>query len=157
MVVGHHTTVLDGVLRRLLICRTIWPYMLAMALTYMVTLSLYPGVETLLTSCSLGSWTSLVLMSVFNVTDLLGKMAASRPGIQALSSLSLVLVPMARLLLVPLTLLAAARYRPILKSFILSSLLFCNYRPPHQKLEHNVSSKLPAESHQNQTELAVPD
>ena len=102
-------TVSDGVLRRLSICRTIWPHMLAMALTYMVTLSLYPGVETLLTSCSLGAWTSLVLMSVFNVTDLLGKMTASMSSIQALSSVVLVLVPLARIILVPLTLLAATR------------------------------------------------
>ena len=84
--------------------------MLGMALTYLVTLSLYPGVETLLTSCSLGAWTSLVLMSVFNVTDLLGKMTASVPSIQALSTVILVLVPLARIILVPLTLLAANRY-----------------------------------------------
>ena len=103
-------TISDGVLRRLSICRVIWPQMLAMALTYLVTLSLYPGVETLLTSCSLGAWTSLVLMSVFNVTDLLGKMTASVPSIQALSTVILVLVPLARIILVPLTLLAATRY-----------------------------------------------
>ena len=103
-------TVTDGVVRRVSICRVIWPHMLAMALTYLVTLSLYPGVETLITSCSLGVWTGLVLMSVFNVTDLLGKMTAGLTSVQTLSPVILVLVPIARIILVPLILLVAARY-----------------------------------------------
>ena len=66
----------DGVRRRLVICQYIWPHMLAMALTYTVTLSLYPGVETLIQSCSLAHWITIILMVTFNITDLVGKVMA---------------------------------------------------------------------------------
>ena len=64
-------------MRRWEVCRHIWPHMLAMAATYAVTLALYPGLETRLASCSLGSWLTLALMTVFNLTDLAGKVACS--------------------------------------------------------------------------------
>ena len=64
-------------MRRMAVCRHIWPHMLAMAATYTVTLALYPGLETRLASCSLGSWLTLALMTVFNLTDLAGKVEHS--------------------------------------------------------------------------------
>ena len=95
-----------GVRRRLVICRYIWPHMLAMALTYTVTLSLYPGVETLIQSCSLAHWITIILMVTFNLTDLLGKVVAGLCS--SWSQVSLVLGPLARICLVPLLLVAAA-------------------------------------------------
>ena len=96
-------------MRRWAVCRHIWPHMLAMAATYTVTLALYPGLETRLASCSLGSWLTLALMTVFNLTDLAGKVLASTilswfppPG-------WLVAGPLARSVLVPLLLMAATR------------------------------------------------
>ena len=95
-----------GVRRRLVICRYIWPHMLAMALTYTVTLSLYPGVETLIQSCSLAHWITIILMVTFNITDLVGKVMAGLCS--SWSRVSLVLGPLARICLVPLLLVAAA-------------------------------------------------
>ena len=97
----------SGVRRRLVICRYIWPHMLAMALTYTVTLSLYPGVETLIQSCSLAHWITIILMVTFNTTDLLGKVLA---GVSSnWSQVTLVLVPLARLSLIPLMMVVATR------------------------------------------------
>jgi len=96
-----------GIYRRLIICYYIWPYMLGMGLTYMVTLTLFPGVETMISSCKLGSWTTIILMAVFNITDLIGKLLA---GISSKwSPATLVVIPIARFTLIPLILLAVAR------------------------------------------------
>ena len=96
----------SGLRRRLEVCRYIWPHMLAMALTYTVTLSLYPGVETLIQSCSLAHWITIILMVTFNITDLLGKVVAGLCS--SWSQVTLVLGPLARICLVPLILVAAA-------------------------------------------------
>ena len=93
--------------RRLVICRYIWPHMLGMALTYTVTLSLYPGLETLLQSCSLGHWFTILLMVTFNTTDLLGKLMAGMST--SWSELVLVLAPLARVSLVPLVVVVGTR------------------------------------------------
>ena len=96
-----------GLYRRFVICKYIWPYMLGMCLTYMVTLTLYPGVETLITSCHMGSWTVIILMAVFNISDLVGKITAGMTS--SMSPITLVTAPLARLILIPLLLLAASR------------------------------------------------
>ena len=54
-------------------CSKIWPYMLGILLNYMVTLSLFPGMESEIQSCLLGDWMPVILMATFNITDLLGK------------------------------------------------------------------------------------
>ena len=64
---------LDGLYRRLLVCRKIWPYMLGIFLNYMVTLSLFPGIESEIQSCLLGDWMPVILLATFNITDILGK------------------------------------------------------------------------------------
>ena len=62
-----------GLYRRLLVCRKIWPYMLGIFLNYMVTLSLFPGIESEIQSCLLGDWMPVILLATFNITDILGK------------------------------------------------------------------------------------
>ena len=57
----------------MLVCRKIWPYMLGIFLNYMVTLSLFPGIESEIQSCWLGDWMPVILMATFNITDILGK------------------------------------------------------------------------------------
>ena len=64
---------LDGFYRHLFVCKKIWPYMLGILLSYMVTLSLFPGIESEIQSCSLGDWMPVILMATFNITDLTGK------------------------------------------------------------------------------------
>ena len=81
--------------------------MLGMALTYTVTLSLYPGLETLIQSCSLGHWFTILLMVTFNTTDLLGKVLAGMSN--SWSEVSLVLAPLARVSLVPLLVVVGTR------------------------------------------------
>lgn len=90
-----------------MICLYIWPHMLAIALTYTVTLSLYPGIETLIQSCNFPHWITIILMVTFNTTDLLGKVLA---GVSCnWSQVTLVLVPLARLSLIPLMMVVATR------------------------------------------------
>ena len=62
-----------GLIQRLKICRKIWVFMLSLFLTYMVTMSLFPGIESEIESCFLGEWMPIILMATFNLTDLLGK------------------------------------------------------------------------------------
>ena len=62
-----------GFYRRLQLCHRIWPYMFSIFLAYLVTLSLFPGIESEIQSCSLGDWMPVVLMTIFNFMDLIGK------------------------------------------------------------------------------------
>lgn len=57
------------------VAKNIWPSMLAISLTYLVTLSLYPGIESEIVSCKFGTWMPVILMAVFNASDLLGKVS----------------------------------------------------------------------------------
>uniref|UniRef100_A0A0K2V727 Uncharacterized protein n=1 Tax=Lepeophtheirus salmonis TaxID=72036 RepID=A0A0K2V727_LEPSM len=88
--------------------------MCAISLTYFVTLLLFPGIESEIISCNLGSWMPVLLMAVFNFTDLVGKVMASLP--YSWSGSELFLMSMARLILVPLMVMCAApRHAPLLK------------------------------------------
>ncbi|KAI1289448.1 Equilibrative nucleoside transporter 4 [Halotydeus destructor] len=100
-----------------------WPYMVAIATAYLVTLSLFPGIETEILSCRLGTWMPVLLMAVFNLTDFIGKIAAS--FFYTMSPLTLVTMAAARIVFVPLLSLAVApRADPILHheawSFVLT-------------------------------------
>lgn len=55
------------------VTRRVWPYMLSITLAYLVTLMLYPGVVTEVTSCRFGSWMPVILIIAFNVSDFVGK------------------------------------------------------------------------------------
>ena len=61
------------------IFKRLWMYAFAVFFGYLVTLSIFPGVlAENLTSKTLKSWYSLLLMTVFNIGDMLGKMTPSR-------------------------------------------------------------------------------
>ena len=62
-----------GVANRWEVSRLIWPYMLSIGLAYFVTLCLFPGIESEIVSCVLGSWMPVILMAIFNFFDFLGK------------------------------------------------------------------------------------
>ncbi|CAB4054833.1 SLC29A4 [Lepeophtheirus salmonis] len=103
-----------GLRSRWEISKNIWTYMCAISLTYFVTLLLFPGIESEIISCNLGSWMPVLLMAVFNFTDLVGKVMASLP--YSWSGSELFLMSMARLILVPLMVMCAApRHAPLLK------------------------------------------
>lgn len=46
----------EGFNERVKVARLIFPYMISIALAYLVTLSLYPGIESEIISCKLKSW-----------------------------------------------------------------------------------------------------
>jgi solute carrier family 29 (equilibrative nucleoside transporter) protein 4 len=79
-------------------------------IAYFVTLSLFPGVESEIKSCELGSWMPVILMAIFNFTDFCGKILASlcyRIGPSKLTLFSFL-----RIFLIPFLLLCAARPVP---------------------------------------------
>ncbi|CAN8003048.1 unnamed protein product [Ixodes hexagonus] len=96
-----------GVMARVQVARTVWPYMLSIALAYFVTLSLFPGIESEIVSCRLGSWMPVLLMALFNAADFFGKVLASirydwsRSQLVWMSSCRIVLVPLMALCAVP--------------------------------------------------------
>ena len=53
--------------------------MVGILLSYMVTLSLFPGIESEIQSCHLGDWMPVILMATFNITDLIGKVKHFTP------------------------------------------------------------------------------
>lgn len=57
------------------VTKTIWPYMLTIAFAYFITLCLYPGIESEITSCRLKSWMPVIIMAIFNASDLAGKVS----------------------------------------------------------------------------------
>ena len=90
----------------------IWPHMLAIATCYMVTMAVFPGMESEVVSCSLLDWMPVILLSVFHATDLAGKLLAGLG--HSWSKGELVLWPLARLCLLPLILLCALpRHKPV--------------------------------------------
>ena len=123
----------DGARLRLLLARRIWPYLAAILTCYTVTLALFPGLESELESCRLGDWMSVLLLTTFHGTDLLGKVLLLLlllllwlilpllPQVVAATDYSwslgeLVLWPLARLSLIPLLLLCALpRHQPVIQ------------------------------------------
>ncbi|XP_068246521.1 equilibrative nucleoside transporter 4 [Palaemon carinicauda] len=95
-----------GVVARWHVSRNVWQYMLSIALAYFVTLCLYPGIETEIVSCRLKSWMPVIIMAVFNLFDLIGKILASLP--YDWTRRQLVGGSVARILLVPIMMLCAA-------------------------------------------------
>ncbi|XP_033631144.1 equilibrative nucleoside transporter 4-like isoform X3 [Asterias rubens] len=117
---------IGGIRSRLEISRTLWPYMLSIALAYFVTLCLFPGIESEVVSCSLRGWMPVILMAIFNATDFCGKIIGAVP--YNWSPRKLVVAEMSRLAIIPLMLLCVApRANPILPheawSMLLSGIL----------------------------------
>ena len=101
-----------GLRRRLKVVALIWPHMLAIATCYLVTMAVFPGMESEVVSCSLLDWMPILLLSVFHATDLAGKLLAGLG--HSWSKGELVLWPLARLCLLPLILLCALpRQKPV--------------------------------------------
>lgn len=53
--------------------------MLSIAVTYFITLCLFPGLESEIRHCILGEWLPILIMAVFNLSDFVGKVGA-RPA-----------------------------------------------------------------------------
>lgn len=68
----------SGLDSRWRVAQAIYPYMVCIALAYCVTLSLYPGIESEIISCSLKSWMPVLLMFMFNTSDVIGKVSLLR-------------------------------------------------------------------------------
>ncbi|XP_012935639.1 equilibrative nucleoside transporter 4 [Aplysia californica] len=92
------------------VTKQIYPFMASFALTFYVTVSLYPGIITEILSCRLQSWMPVILMACFNATDAAGKMLTSTKT--QYSKLRLLLSSLARVCLVPLAIMCC---RPRLK------------------------------------------
>lgn len=68
----------SGIESRWRVAQAIYPYMVCIALAYCVTLSLYPGIESEIISCSLKSWMPVLLMCMFNISDVVGKVSCKK-------------------------------------------------------------------------------
>lgn len=101
------TSIKRGIKARWEVSRSVWHYMLTIAMAYFVTLCLYPGIESEIMSCRLGSWMPVIMMALFNLFDFIGKILASIPydwtRRQLLwgSSFRIIIIPMMMLCAVP--------------------------------------------------------
>lgn len=110
---GKLSDLKTGFASRWQVAQSIYPYMVCIALAYCVTLSLYPGIESEIVSCSLGTWMPVLLMFTFNTSDLIGKALAGVP--YPWSRRQLILMSGLRIVLVPLLLLCCApRHQPVI-------------------------------------------
>ncbi|XP_045432729.1 equilibrative nucleoside transporter 4 [Pipistrellus kuhlii] len=66
-------------LHRYAVARAIWADMLSIAVTYFITLCLFPGLESEMRHCTLGEWLPILVMAVFNLADFVGKILAALP------------------------------------------------------------------------------
>ncbi|XP_032184334.1 equilibrative nucleoside transporter 4 isoform X1 [Mustela erminea] len=66
-------------LHRYAVARAIWADMLSIAVTYFITLCLFPGLESEVRHCVLGEWLPILIMAVFNLSDFVGKILAALP------------------------------------------------------------------------------
>ncbi|XP_036097287.1 equilibrative nucleoside transporter 4 isoform X1 [Molossus molossus] len=87
-------------LHRYLVARVIWADMLSIAVTYFITLCLFPGLESEIRHCVLGEWLPILIMAVFNLSDFVGKILAALPmdwrgpHLLACSCLRVVFIPL---------------------------------------------------------------
>jgi hypothetical protein len=67
-------------LHRYVVARVIWADMLSIAVTYFITLCLFPGLESEIRHCVLGEWLPILVMAVFNLSDFVGKVGGLPAG-----------------------------------------------------------------------------
>ncbi|XP_052406120.1 equilibrative nucleoside transporter 4-like [Carassius gibelio] len=67
------------ILHRYAVARVIWTYMLSIAVTYFITLCLFPGLESEIRNVTLGEWLPILIMAIFNISDFVGKILAAVP------------------------------------------------------------------------------
>ncbi|XP_058064133.1 equilibrative nucleoside transporter 4 [Anopheles bellator] len=110
---GRFGSFRSGLESRWKVAHAIYPYMACIAMAYCVTLSLYPGIESEIISCNLGTWMPVLLMFTFNASDVAGKLLAAVP--YCWSRRQLILMSGLRALLVPLILLCCSpREQPVI-------------------------------------------
>ncbi|XP_053679636.1 equilibrative nucleoside transporter 4 [Anopheles nili] len=110
---GRFGSFRSGLESRWKVAHAIYPYMACIAMAYCVTLSLYPGIESEIISCNLGTWMPVLLMFTFNASDVAGKLLAAVP--YSWSRRQLILMSGLRALLVPLILLCCSpREQPVI-------------------------------------------
>lgn len=73
----------DMLLHRYVVSRLIWAYMLSIAMTYFITLCLFPGLESEIHNCTLGEWLPILIMAIFNLSDFVGKVGAGSTATSA--------------------------------------------------------------------------
>lgn len=105
-----------GLLLRWMVMREIWKLLVAAFVTYFCSLLLFPGLVSLIQHCSIGDWTPILLVAVFNVPDLIAKWVALLP--LRWSSSALMTGSFLRLLLIPpiLLLVSPSPTHPIISS-----------------------------------------
>ncbi|XP_008563397.1 PREDICTED: equilibrative nucleoside transporter 4-like, partial [Galeopterus variegatus] len=87
-------------MHRYAVARVIWADMLSIAVTYFITLCLFPGLESEIRHCILGEWLPILIMAVFNLSDFVGKILAALPTdwrgthLLACSCLRVVFIPL---------------------------------------------------------------
>jgi len=101
--------------------------MISIASTYFVTLSLFPGVESEMINCQWREWFPIILMALFNVFDVLGKIVALAAH-HILSPMQLFTCSLLRFIYIPLMILCILpKHSPLLSNvfwqFFLSSTL----------------------------------
>nr|XP_046189361.1 equilibrative nucleoside transporter 4-like [Oncorhynchus gorbuscha] len=69
----------DMFLHRYIVARVIWAHMLSIAVTYSITLCLFPGLESEIRNPTLGEWLPILIMATFNMADFVGKILAALP------------------------------------------------------------------------------
>ncbi|XP_034448997.1 equilibrative nucleoside transporter 4 isoform X2 [Hippoglossus hippoglossus] len=69
----------DMIVHRYVVSRVIWAYMLSIAVTYSITLCLFPGLESEIRNPMLGEWLPILIMATFNMSDFVGKILAALP------------------------------------------------------------------------------
>ena len=99
------------------ILRDTWPHAYSVAVIYAVTLSIFPGfLAEDVSSDALGDWYPVVLITVFNLSDVVGKMSPGWfPRLASSDLLNpklLVALSTARILFVPAFLLVTRRHGP---------------------------------------------
>ncbi|XP_033122169.1 equilibrative nucleoside transporter 4-like [Anneissia japonica] len=106
-----------SIMKRYRLAKSVWPYMLSIALAYFVTLCLFPGIESEVINCSLGDWMPIIIMAIFNATDLIGKLLAAIP--YAWKPKYLLIAASSRAVLIPLMILCVIpRRAPTLSSSV---------------------------------------
>ncbi|XP_012991465.1 equilibrative nucleoside transporter 4 isoform X3 [Esox lucius] len=90
----------DMFLHRYVVTRVIWAYMLSIAVTYSITLCLFPGLVSEIRNPTLGEWLPILIMATFNMADFVGKILAALP--YEWSGGSLLLFSCLRVVFIPL-------------------------------------------------------
>nr|XP_046915901.1 equilibrative nucleoside transporter 4-like [Dermatophagoides farinae] len=78
----------------------IWPFISTIIIVYLVTLTIFPGIESEIHSCRFGDWFPIILMAIFNLTDFFGKLMSTL--FFRINHRYLLLIAFGRFILIPL-------------------------------------------------------